>query len=68
VRGTHTVASLIREGKTAQIATVLQSGGKEGMMPLERCLADLVRSGRVGSADAAAQANDLDALASYRKG
>jgi twitching motility protein PilT len=68
LRGTHTVASLIREGKTSQIATVLQSGGKEGMMPLERCLADLVRSGRVRSADAAAQANDLDALASYRKG
>ena len=65
LRGNHTVANLIREGKTAQIATVLQSGRKEGMLPLERCLADLVRAGQVTVSEATAAANSSAALATY---
>ncbi|MFI5288971.1 MAG: type IV pilus twitching motility protein PilT [Polyangia bacterium] len=65
LRRTHTVANLLREGRTAQLATVLQSGGKEGMIPLERCLADLVRSGQVSRDSARAAANDLNALEDY---
>ncbi len=65
LRGNHTVAALIREGKTAQIATVMQSSKKDGMLPLERCLADLVRSGQIDRAQAIAVANDPGSLASY---
>ena len=65
LRGNHNVASLIREGKTAQFVTVLQSSRKEGMLPLERCLADLVRAGRIERASAAAVANDSAQLATY---
>jgi len=65
LRGNHTIANLIREGKTAQIATVLQSARKEGMFPLERCLTDLVRSGQITLAEATAAANSPTSLASY---
>jgi twitching motility protein PilT len=65
LRGNHTVGSLIREGKTAQLTTVLQSSRKEGMLPLERCLADLVRAGQISREDAAAVANDPASLSSY---
>ncbi len=65
LRGNHTIASLIREGKTAQIASALQSSRKEGMVPLERCLADLVRSGQVSREDAFGVANDAGTLGEY---
>jgi twitching motility protein PilT len=68
LRANHGVASLIREGKTAQLTSVLQSSRKEGMIPLERCLADLVRSGQISRADATTAANDTASLASYLQG
>ncbi len=68
LRGGHNVASLIREGKTAQISSAIQSGRKEGMLPLERCLADLVRSGQIALEDARAVANEPASLTSYLKG
>jgi twitching motility protein PilT len=68
LRGNHTVASLIRDGKTAQLPSVLQSSRKEGMLPLERSLAELVRAGQVELAAAQAQANEPAALASYLHG
>ena len=68
LRGNHSVASLIREGKTAQLATVLQSSRKDGMLQLERCLADLVRAGLVTREAATAVANDPTSLASYLQG
>jgi twitching motility protein PilT len=68
LRATHNVASLIREGKTAQIATAIQSSRKEGMIPLERCLADLVRAGEIERRAAAAVANDPSSLQAYLTG
>jgi twitching motility protein PilT len=65
LRGNHAVASLIREGKTEQIATALQSGRRDGMITLERCLADRVQAGDIKVEDARAVANDLDSLAAY---
>jgi twitching motility protein PilT len=65
LRGTHAVASLIREGKTAQLSTAIQSGKRDGMVPLERTLADLVRSGQVTADAARAVAGDQAALAEY---
>jgi twitching motility protein PilT len=65
LRATHAVAALVREGKTAQIATAIQSGKREGMLALERCLADRVQSGEVRADDARAAANDPASLAMY---
>ena len=68
LRGTHNVASLIREGRTAQLATALQAGRKDGMFSLEASLADLVRGGQIERPEAEAAANDLTALSGYLAG
>lgn len=65
LRVTHAVASMIREGKTAQIASALQSGKKDGMISLERSLADRVHSAEIRPEDARAAANDPAMLAMY---
>jgi twitching motility protein PilT len=65
LRVTRGVASLIREGKTAQFATVLQSSRREGMISLERSLADRVQAGDVRAEDAYAAANDTESLAIF---
>jgi twitching motility protein PilT len=65
LRGTRAVASLIREGKTEQLATALQSGQREGMITLERCLANLVQAGDLKIDDAKGAANDPDSLGVY---
>jgi twitching motility protein PilT len=65
LRGTHAVGALIREGKAAQIATALQSGKRDGMLPLERCLADRVNAGEIALEDARSAANDAASLEMY---
>jgi len=47
LRGTYGVATQIRDGKTHQLATQMQLGKDDGMIPLERSLVDLVRAGRI---------------------
>lgn len=44
---TPAVATVIREGKTHQIDTVIQTSGGSGMITLEGSLAALVRGGRI---------------------
>ncbi len=65
LRRNAAVANLIREGKTAQLVNVLQSSRKEGMLQLERSLADLCRSGVIEERQARAASNDPDALTEY---
>jgi twitching motility protein PilT len=45
--GTPAVSSLIREGKTYQIPSVLQTGKKMGMQTMDQALATLVKAGKV---------------------
>jgi twitching motility protein PilT len=44
---TPAIANLIREGKTAQLYSQIQTGAQFGMQTLERALADLVVQGEV---------------------
>ena len=44
---TPAVRNLIREGKTHQIYTSMQAGGKHGMQVMDQSLAELVKKGRV---------------------
>ena len=44
---TPAIANLIREGKTAQIYSAIQTGGKLGMQTLEKVLADQYRAGLI---------------------
>jgi Tfp pilus assembly pilus retraction ATPase PilT len=58
----------IREAKTAGIQSAIQSGKKDGMLPLERCLADLVQRRQIALEEARAVANDPGVLTSYLSG
>jgi len=49
---TPATANLIREGKTAQLYSQIQTGGSFGMQTLERALANLVEGGSVSQAEA----------------
>jgi twitching motility protein PilT len=44
---TPAVRNLIREGKTHQLYTVMQTGGQQGMQTMNASLADLVRYGKI---------------------
>jgi twitching motility protein PilT len=48
----------IREKKTHQIASVIQTGAKQGMITLDQSLAGLVRSGAVDAEEARTKAKD----------
>ena len=60
--GTPAVRSLIRQNKSFQLTSTMQTGKKLGMTLLDDALAELVRSGQVSAEDAAAAANDPAAL------
>ncbi|MFO1458856.1 MAG: type IV pilus twitching motility protein PilT [Verrucomicrobiota bacterium] len=51
------ISAIIREGKTHQIYSAIQTGGREGMCTMEQSLADLVKHGHVAAEDALAKAN-----------
>ncbi len=65
LRRNSAVANLIREGKTPQLVSAMQSSRKEGMVLLERSLADLCRAGIIEERHAFAAANDQDSLMEY---
>ena len=46
--GTRAVANLIRDRKTFQLRSILQTGGSQGMCLLDASLAFLVRAGGGG--------------------
>ncbi len=54
----YAVGALIREGKTHQLATLIQTGRDEGMIPFDASLIDLVHSGRVSREVALGVARD----------
>lgn len=58
------VSSLIREGKTHQIVSSMQMGGKAGMRLLNDSLAQLVKEGTVAPEEAYIKAVDKDGLVS----
>jgi twitching motility protein PilT len=62
LRTSYAVAAHIREGKTHQLATQIQLGQDEGMIPLERSLVDLVRSGRITRETAGSAARSREEL------
>ncbi len=51
------IAAIIREGKTHQIYSAIQTGGREGMFTMEQSLATLVKTGQVSEEDALAKSN-----------
>lgn len=60
--GTPAVRSLIRQNKSFQLASTMETGKKQGMQLLDTALAELVREGAVSVDAAAAAANDPTAF------
>jgi twitching motility protein PilT len=59
---THAVAAQIREGRTHMLATQMEIGAEQGMIPMHRALADLARGGQITRAAAVAAAPNPTAL------
>ena len=59
---TPAISNLIREGKTHQIATAMQSGGELGMRTMDQHLADLVNAGTITQQAAFEKAHDPQGL------
>ena len=59
---TPAIANLIREGKTAQLYSQVQTGKDLGMQTLERALADLVLDDKVTQSEAMGKASKPEEL------
>ena len=59
---TPAVRNLIREGKTHQVYSVIQTGGSFGMQTMDAALAGLVRSGKINRALAESRAHSVEEL------
>ncbi|MFA5291252.1 MAG: PilT/PilU family type 4a pilus ATPase [Candidatus Paceibacterota bacterium] len=56
------VANLIREGRTAEIDVLIETGTQEGMVDLNRSLAELVRNGEISADNAFRYSLNPDSL------
>jgi twitching motility protein PilT len=54
LRNNTAIANLIRDGKTHQVYSVVETSKKEGMLTMDRCLLDLYTSGGITYEDAEA--------------
>jgi twitching motility protein PilT len=57
------IRNLIREGKTFQIPSLIETGAKEGMISLDQSLRDMVRRGLISPEEAFVRAVDRDSFA-----
>lgn len=60
---TPAIANLIREGKTAQIYSQIQTSGQLGMQTMEKALADLMQQGVISLEEAQARSSRPEELA-----
>ncbi len=61
--GSAAVSALIREGKTAQLANVMQAGQAQGMQTMDMALERLLTQNRISAEDALDRAVDREAFA-----
>jgi twitching motility protein PilT len=59
---TPAVRNLIREGKTHQIMSVMQTGSQSGMQTMDAALATLVRQGKISQKLAEQRSSHPDEL------
>jgi twitching motility protein PilT len=63
--GNYALSALIREGKTQQISSFIQSGAADGMQGMDASLEKLVGAGTVKAQDALEKALDKESFAKY---
>lgn len=56
------IRNMIREGKTHQIYSAIQTGQKNGMLTMDQCLANLYRHGRISFETAIMKASDSNEI------
>jgi len=56
------IKNLIREGKTHQMPSIIQTGAKEGMQSMDQCLKTLVMKGKISKDEAVLRAIDKSAF------
>lgn len=56
------VRNLIREGKSHQIANIMQTGRRQGMITMDDAILELVRDGRITRQTALSFAQDPDSM------
>jgi len=61
------ISAIIREAKTHQIYSAIQTGGKQGMCTMEQSLAALYRDGVITEEDAVSKANHPQELKSLAR-
>jgi len=59
------VRNLVREGKSHQIPTIIQTSARAGMMTMDMALANLVRAGKIDSSEAYSHCQDAELLRRY---
>lgn len=65
---TPAIANLIREGKTYQIISMMQSGRSQGMHTMDQHLTDLVNVGAISMDAALEKAHDVDGITRLLEG
>jgi twitching motility protein PilT len=63
--GTTALANLIREGKTHQIPSLIQTGRREGMQTMDQAILELLRSKQIAPQEAYRKAVDKDIYRQY---
>ncbi|MGE5239665.1 MAG: twitching motility protein PilT, partial [Chloroflexota bacterium] len=58
----HAISNLIREGKTHQIYSAIETGAQHGMSTLEASLAELVKERAITVEEAFGKANNPETL------
>lgn len=65
---TAAIRNLIREGKTYQIYSALETGAQFGMQTMDKVLAELQKTGKVGHEEAIARAIDRENFTRFLQG
>jgi twitching motility protein PilT len=65
---TSAIRNLIREGKTHQISSSIETGSQYGMQPMDKVLADLFKSGMVSYEEAQLRSLDRENFVRLAKG
>jgi twitching motility protein PilT len=65
---TPAISNLIRGGKTHMIYNAIDTGAKQGMISMDKCLAELVQKGQITLEEAVAKAHNADTVKNLAKG
>jgi twitching motility protein PilT len=63
--GTTALSNLIRDGKTYQIPSIIQTGRREGMQTMDQAILELLRAKRITSQEAYRKAIDKETYRQY---